>query len=525
MASVCMVPWPPRDCWCQICRLIGRYDQKTNGRRFIRAVSKRRGNVPAETITAEVRARPPGVPAGALVRKRISAQTRTARARAMTAATARHADARLTAVPAKVATCLGTSHALGIPDASRGRFVVPGSRPTRPRRSPRAGEPGRRAGCLRRARGCGAPVSPRRGEERLAIVPRVRRVGRETPSVVQKNALGKRQGRQGVRPRTVLATVHGAAPAPPLPRVRPRVLRAVRRDAAAARPTNRRARDEPRRGGARDGAGCRRARVRTLLRTRLRGGRAAAKREGTREGTRVASVASEASEASSSSHVEEHRNTAFSVSGETTSFGSAETRARSTKAFLSAPFPEKSIRRRKKRNARFVEGRELGSVRRLERKPRRRGHFKRSVGDAAPEPADGVPQREDAHRGARRGTSTAAGGAQEQTRQTDDSYDDDDDDDGARGVAGGLRRPSRAVRVAPGDSRGAPRASRDGGAAGGGHPGFSRGLEPRSLRNPEPLSGDDGDVFAGESDSPNDAAAPRGASSRGSRGNCGNRRV
>ena len=33
----------------------------------------------------------------------------------------------------------------------------------------------------------------------------------------------------------------------------------------------------------------------------------------------------------------------------------------------------------------------------------------------------------------------------------------------------------------------------------------SRGLsEP-----PEPLSGDDGDVFAGESDSPNDAASPR----------------
>ena len=69
--------------------------------------------------------------------------------------------------------------------------------------------------------------------------------------------------------------------------------------------------------------------------------KAAAKREGTREGTRVASVASEASEASSSSHVEEHRNTAFSVS-ETTSFGSAETRARDEGVSLGAFFPKKA---------------------------------------------------------------------------------------------------------------------------------------------------------------------------------------
>ena len=189
----------------------------------------------------------------------------------MTAATARHADARLTPSPAKVATCLGTSHASGSPTRPGRTIVVPGLARHARGVPPRAGEPGRRAGCLRRARGCGAPVSPRRGEERLAIVPRVRRVGRETLSVVQKDALGKRQGRQGARPQIVLATVHGAAPAPPPPRVRPRVLRAVRRDAAAARPTNRRARDEPRpRRRPRRALVSPRAYA-TLLRTRLRG--------------------------------------------------------------------------------------------------------------------------------------------------------------------------------------------------------------------------------------------------------------
>ena len=95
------------------------------------------GNVPAETIPAEVRARPPGVPAGALVRKRISAQTRTARARAMTAATARHADARLTPSPAKVATCLGTSHASGSPTRPEDDSSSPAS-PDTPEAFPRA---------------------------------------------------------------------------------------------------------------------------------------------------------------------------------------------------------------------------------------------------------------------------------------------------------------------------------------------------------------------------------------------------
>ena len=200
----------------KICRLIGRYDQKTNGRRFIRAVSKRRG----ERASLDPPRRSPRAPARWCPRRRSRSE---AHQRPDSHRTSARDDRRdgaprrraAHAVPAKVATCLGTSHASGSPTRPEDDRR-PRPRPTRPRRSPRAGEPGRRAGCLRRARERGAPVSPRRGEERLAIVPRgrVRRVGRETPSVVQKDALGKDKDAKACghkpcsRPFTVLLRRH-----------------------------------------------------------------------------------------------------------------------------------------------------------------------------------------------------------------------------------------------------------------------------------------------------------------------------
>ena len=55
----------------------------------------------------------------------------------MTAATARHADARLTPSPAKVATCLGTSHASGSPTRPEDDSSSPAS-PDTPEAFPRA---------------------------------------------------------------------------------------------------------------------------------------------------------------------------------------------------------------------------------------------------------------------------------------------------------------------------------------------------------------------------------------------------
>ena len=232
---------------------------------------------------------------------------------------------------------------------------------------------------------------------------------------------------------------------------------------------------------------------------------ARAKREGMREGTRVASEASEASEASSSSHVEEHRNTAFSVS-ETTSFGSAETRAREGVS-LGAFFPKKAsdAERKETRVSSKAESSEASDA------------SKESLGGAVTSSGRSVTLRRNpptAFLSARTRIEalaeerTATPAREEQTRQTDDSYDDDDDDE-ARGVAEDFDAP-RAPFASPLETAEGRRVRRETAALLEAVTPVLAEASSRGLSEPpEPLSGDDGDVFAGESDSPNDAASPR----------------
>ena len=179
----------------------------------------------------------------------------------------------------------------------------------------------------------------------------------------------------------MLAAVHGAAPPPPLPRVRPRVLQTVRRRASAARPGNRRARETKKQKSRR------RARVRRLLRARLRGcefGKDAPSR-------RLASS--------------RKRRRSARISERGRGFGRVFPIRRVSRPRRVSPY-ERSVRDsvvlRGVRSVRAL----IGALCFREGFLRRRGlliareRAKRSVGDAAPEPTDGVPQREDAHRDA-----------------------------------------------------------------------------------------------------------------------------
>ena len=464
------------------------------------------GNVPAETIPAEVRARPPGVPAGALVRKRISAQTRTARARAMTAATARHADARLTPSPAKVATCLGTSHASGSPTRPEDDSSSPAS-PDTPEAFPRA-----------RANPADAPGASAAPEdaERLFLPGEARNGSRSSrasagsdakrhPSFKKthwvKDKDAKACGHEPCsRPFTVLLRRHHCRACGLVFCARCVETRLLL-DPQTAEPVTSRV------AAAAETAPGVAARVCVRCYERaFEAAKAAAKREGTHEGTRVASVASEASEASSSSHVEEHRNTAFSVS-ETTSFGSAETRAREGVS-LGAFFPKKAsdAERKETRVSSKAESSEASDA------------SKESLGGAVTSSGRSVTLRRNpptAFLSARTRIEalaeerTATPAREEQTRQTDDSYDDDDDDDEARGVAEDFDAP-RAPFASPLETAEGRRVRRETAALLEAVTPVLAEASSRGLSEPpEPLSGDDGDVFAGESDSPNDAAAPR----------------
>ena len=326
----------------KICRLIGRYDQKTNGRRFIRAVSKRRG----ERASLDPPRRSPRAPARCPRRRsRSEAHQRPDSHRTSARDDRRDGAPRRRAahaVPRESRDVPRDIPRLGIPDASRGRFVVPGlARHAR-------GVPRARANP---ADAPGASAAPENAE-RLFLPGEARNGSRSSRAVGSAGSDAKRhpsfKKTHWVKDKDAKACGHKPCSRPFTVLLRRHHCRAcglvfcarcvetrLLLDPQTAEPVTRAAAAAA---GTKPGVFfAARVCVRCYERA-FEAAEAAAKREGTREGTRVASEASEASEASSSSHVEEHRNTAFSVS-ETTSFGSAETRAR--EAFLSAPFSRK----------------------------------------------------------------------------------------------------------------------------------------------------------------------------------------
>ena len=424
----------------------------------------------------------------------------------MTAATARHADARLTPSPAKVATCLGTSHASGSPTRPEDDSSSPAS-PDTPEAFPRA-----------RANPADAPGASAAPEnaERLFLPGEARNGSRSSRAVGSAGSDAKRhpsfKKTHWVKDKDAKACGHKPCSRPFTVLLRRHHCRAcglvfcarcvetrLLLDPQTAEPVTSRVAAAA---GTKPGVFfAARVCVRCYERA-FEAAEAAAKREGTREGTRVAS---EASEASSSSHVEEHRNTAFSVS-ETTSFGSAETRAREGVS-LGAFFPKKAsdAERKETRVSSKAESSEASDA------------SKESLGGAVTSSGRSVTLRRNpptAFLSARTRIEalaeerTATPAREEQTRQTDDSYDDDDDDE-ARGVAEDFDAP-RAPFASPLETAEGRRVRRETAALLEAVTPVLAEASSRGLSEPpEPLSGDDGDVFAGESDSPNDAASPR----------------
>ena len=370
----------------------------------------------------------------------------------MTAATARHADARSPPSPRK-------SRRPGIPRLgapTRPEDSSPRPHARHARAFPARGRTGTERRCPARPRMRRRLFLP--GEARKARDRPARPPGRtRTPSVVQKNAREKK-GRQGgghepcSRPFTVLLRRQ-------LPRVRPRVLARCARRAAAhpqtAEPVTSRVAAAPRRrrvspracAYAATNAPSRRPRAAAARSTR----EARAWRRWRRKRRNVFF-----------SHVEEHRNTAFSVSGETTSFGSAET-AR-LEAFSRRLFPKKASDPKEKKG---VSRAELGSAD-ASKEPRRRGHFKRSVGDALANPPR-VPQR-----GTRIGALAEEGPAAGRPRGTTLGRMTRDDE-----------RRRRAGRAARGEDFDAPRAPF---ALAPGDPGAPRRRETAALLERHPFS-------------------------------------
>jgi hypothetical protein len=427
----------------------------------------------------------------------------------MTAATARHADARLTPSPAKVATCLGTSHASGSPTRPEDDSSSPAS-PDTPEAFSRA-----------RANPADAPGASAAPEdaERLFLPGEARNGSRSS-----RASAGSDAKRHPSFPKTHWVKDKDAKACGHAPCSRPFTVLLRRHHCRAcglvfcARCVDARLLLDPRTAepvtsrvaAAAESAPGVAARVCVCCYERaFEAAKAAAKREGMRE-------ASEASEASSSSHVpSEHRNTACSVS-ETCSFGSAEARERegvsfsgkkkasdagkketetrvvdeAPKAFPSSEASDESL------GGAVTETR--GRSVTLRRNPPTAFLSARTRIEALAEDADAA--------------TPARPRAEERTRffKTDDSYADDSyDDDEARGVAEDSDAP-RAPFASPLETAEGRRVRRETAALLEAVTPVLAEASSRGLSEPpEPLSGDDGDVFAGESDSPTDAASPR----------------
>lgn len=417
----------------------------------------------------------------------------------MTAATARHADARLTPSPAKVATCLGTSHASGSPTRPEDESSSPAS-PDTPEAVSRA-----------RANPADAPCASAAPEdaERLFLPGEARNGSRSS-----RASAGSDAKRHPSFPKTHWVKDKDAKACGHAPCSRPFTVLLRRHHCRAcglvfcARCVDARLLLDPRTAepvtsrvaAAAETAPGVAARVCVCCYERaFEAAKAAAKREGMRE-------ASEASSSSfSSSFVpSEHRNTACSVS-ETCSFGSAEARERegvsfsgkkkasdasketrvvdeASKAFPSSEASDESL------GGAVTETR--GRSVTLRRNPPTAFLSARTRIEALAEDA-ATPAR------------PRAG------EQTDDSYDSYDDDDEARGVAEDSDAP-RAPFASPLETAEGRRVRRETAALLEAVTPVLAEASSRGLSEPpEPLEGGGDDVFAGESDSPTDDASPR----------------